>query len=464
MSRSIGTREIWTWGSLGLPLAMLGYPLGIWLPRAYGTDVGIELAWIGFAGMAAGVFDAFTDPIMGFASDRFRSRWGRRRIWILCGTPVLVLAVWMLLNPPGGITAAYLLTWYMCLRVGTTLMLIPYSAWGAELSAEYHTRTRIQAAREVFVLVGLIAAASIPFLVEEIYGDATTALIVLENFSWAVLVLLPLSAIVIVASVPEPPPLPGEGAVGLVRSLRLMARNGLFRRVLAIELLITCGENFRNALSLFFMQEVIGAARPGALYLLYFSTGLIAIAFWNYLARRFGKHQSLAFALVLVGIDSLIIFTLDYGDVTAFYVLFVIKGFCFGAFAYLPRAMLADVIDLDTARSGDSRPGSYFSVHGLMTKLSASVGLTALPLLSMFGFDAGRGASNTDAALFWLAVLYAIVPTLLFALAIWQSVTWPLTAERHARLQGLMERRSARRRPARSHAATAADRGELLPP
>jgi Na+/melibiose symporter-like transporter len=445
MTRPIGTRAIWTWASLGLPMAMLGYPLGIWLPRAYGTDVGLDLAWIGVAAMAAGVFDAFSDPLMGFASDRFRSRWGRRRVWILCGTPVLVFSVWMLLNPPSGTTAAYLMLWYVCLRAGSTLVLIPHSAWGAELSAEYHTRTRIQAAREVFVLVGLIAAASVPFLVEEIYGAETTALLVLENFSVAVAILLPAAALLVVVTVPEPPPLPDEGRVKLAQSVRLMARNGLFRRVLGIELLITCGENFRNAMSLFFMQEVIGAPRPGALYLLYFSTGLVAILFWNYLARNFGKHRSLAVALVLVSIVSLWIFTLDYGDVTAFYVLFIVKGFCFGAFAYLPRAMLVDVIDLDTARSGDSRPGSYFAVHGLMTKIAASVGLTALPLLAMVGFDASRDAINTESSLLWLSVLYAIVPTVLFSLAIWQCVTWPLTAKRHARLQNLMERRAERR-------------------
>ncbi len=80
-----------------------------------------------------------------------------------------------------------------------------------------------------------------------------------------------------------------------------------------------------------------------------------------------------------------------------------------------------------------------------MTKIAASVGLTALPLLAMVGFDASRDAINTESSLLWLSVLYAIVPTVLFCLAIRQCVTWPLTAKRHARLQGLMERRATRR-------------------
>ena len=64
--------------------------------------------------------------------------------------------------------------------------------------------------------------------------------------------------------------------------------------------------------------------------------------------------------MILVSIVSISIFFLEYGQLVPFYGLFALKGFCFGAFAYLPRAMLADVVDLDTARSGDARAGSYF--------------------------------------------------------------------------------------------------------
>ena len=105
---------------------------------------------------------------MGHASDKFRSRYGRRKPWVLVGAPLVTLCVWMLLNPEVGNTIIYLGFWYIFLRVGTTLFGVPYSAWGAELSGEYHTRTRIQAAREIFVLAGLIAAAVVPAVVEQV--------------------------------------------------------------------------------------------------------------------------------------------------------------------------------------------------------------------------------------------------------------------------------------------------------
>ena len=439
------------YGALGFPLALLGYPLAVWLPRAYGTDVGIELYFIGTIISAAAIFDAVTDPLIGFASDRFRSRWGRRRSWISVGLPLLTLATWMLLTPGSAATASYLAIWYIGLRIGSTLVLVPYGAWGAEISGDYHDRTRINSARQKWVLLGLIGAALIPAGVELLSdSDSVPALEVLDAFAWAVLLTLPLIGALLLARVPEPPALRGEGRTPLFRSLRLMWQNGLFRRVVTIELVITGGEYFTNTLSLFFMQDFIGIRSPGQLYLIYFSTGLLAMPVWDLIASRWGKHRSLACAMVVVSVVSISIFFLDQGDILAFYILFAAKGFCFGAFAYLPLAMLADVVDIDTMRSGDARTGGYFAVHGFMTKCAASFGGLSLPLLALAGYSATSGMQNDDTALLWLGILYALVPTMLFAFAFWLTWTWPLSAARHARMRASHERRTEKRLAANS--------------
>ena len=392
----------------------------------------------------AAVIDAVTDPIMGFTSDRVRTRWGRRRAWIAVGTPFLATTLFFLLNPPLGGTVFYLGAWFVLLRIGATMVGTPYGAWGAELSTDYHTRTRIVSAREIYILTGLIGAALVPAIVEWLNADKTTAVLVLNAYTWPSLILLPALALLVIALVPEPPPSAREGRVRFGRSLALIFQNGLFLRLIAIELLINGGEAFRNALSLFFMQDYIGAPRAGSLYLVYFGMGLAAIPFWTWLAKRYGKHRSLSAAMVFVGIVSLAIFSLDHGQVQPFYVLFALKGFCFGSFAYLPRAMLADVIDVDTVRTGDARTGGYFSIMGFTSKLAQSVGGFALIALAWVGYSTSIGATHSPVELRWLAVLYAIVPTIAFAAALYLCWTWPLTRERHARLQHLLEIRQAR--------------------
>lgn len=444
-SAGISRPRLWIYGSFGLPLAVLGYPLGVWLPRAYDTYIGIDTFAVGAVISIAALFDAFTDPFMGYVSDRYRTRWGRRRVWIFGGTPVLALALFFLLNPDRGSTVLYLGAFYMLLRVGTTLVVVPHVAWGMELSGEYQTRTQIQAIREVFILLGLFGAALVPAVVEFAYGDEATAVMVLKAYTWIAVPLLLVIMLLVVTFVPEPPARTREGAVPFLRSLALMFNNKLFLRVLSIELLVGGGEAFRNALSLYFMQDYIGAPRAGSLYLVYFAFGLGAIPVWNALAARFGKHRSLSAAIILVSVVSVAIFTLEYGQVWPFYTLFAIKGFCFGSFAYLPRAMLADAIDLDTLRSGDPRPGGYFSVYNFMTKTTQSIGGTSLMILSVIGYNTAIGATNGPTQLLWLGGLYALVPTALFMLALYLCWTWPLTAAKHAQLQRLVERREARR-------------------
>ena len=444
-NQGISRSNIWIYGSLGFPLALLGYPLGIWLPRAYDTYIGLETAAVGAVITISALFDAITDPAMGYASDKWRTRWGRRKTWVLVGAPFLALALYFLLNPERGSTVLYLGAWFIFLRLGTTMLGVPYAAWGMELSGEYNMRTRIQASREVFVLLGLIVAATIPAGVEYLYQEDTTAVLVLNAYTWLAVPLLLIVPVIVVARLPEPPATTREGQVAFFSSFGLMYRNKLFLRVLSIELLVGGGEAFRNALSLYFIQDYIGATFAGTLYTVYFAMGLAAMPVWSWLARRYGKHRSLASAIVLVSIVSITIFTLDHGQVAAFYVLFAIKGFCFGSFAYLPRAMVADVVDLDTLRTGDARTGGYFSIFGFMTKTAQSFSGPALIALAVVGYNTSIGATNAPGDLLWLGVLYAIVPTVLFMFALYLCWTWPLTADKHAQLQRLLDRREEKR-------------------
>lgn len=440
---SITRGTAWIYGSVSLPLAIISYPLGVWIPRLYSSEIGIALELIGLVIFAAAIFDAISDPLMGYMSDKLNTRWGRRRPWLAIGVPIYAFAVWMLLNPGNGATIYYLAFFFILLRASTTVLGLPYAAWGMELSGDYHTRTMIQSAREKYVLAGLIVASAIVLISEEVF-DNTDASFVLSNFSWVIVSLLPVTAMLVIWRVPEVPVSARAPKVTLFNSLGNMYKNKLFFRLLIIELLIAGGENFRNTLSLFFVMDYIGADKVGRLYVIYFAVGLAAIPFWDWLAKRFGKHQSLATAMVFVGAISISCFLLNYGQVMEFYFLFALKGFCFGAFAYLPRAMLADVVDVDTVRSGSSRPASYMAILGFMTKCAASFGGLSLPLLALVGYSASPEVTNGPTELMWLGILYAMVPTALFVVAFYLCITWPLTADVHSRVQRIVERRQLR--------------------
>ena len=137
---------------------------------------------------------------------------------------------------------------------------------------------------------------------------------------------------------------------------------------------------------------------------------------------------------------------LDYGDYLPFFLLFVVKGFCFGGLQFLPVAMIADVVDVDAARSGAKRAGTYFAFLGFTEKIAIALGTGfSLNIVGGMGFDPAGGvtASTADGVL-TLRLVYCLGPIAFYGSAMGLIWGYPLTPVRHERLRGMLERRAKR--------------------
>lgn len=161
----------------------------------------------------------------------------------------------------------------------------------------------------------------------------------------------------------------------------------------------------------------------GPLLSAYFLCAVLGIPFALWLASTFGKHRTWSSAMLAACIVFFFAGFLGPGDIFAFAVICVLTGFLLGFDLVLPPAIQADVIDYDTAQSGEQRTGVYFALWGLATKLSLALGVgLAFPVLSWAGFVADSSAANPDFALDALSVLYAwcpIAPKLAAILIMW---------------------------------------------
>ncbi len=138
---------------------------------------------------------------------------------------------------------------------------------------------------------------------------------------------------------------------------------------------------------------------------------------------------------------------LGYGDYLPFFLLFIVKGFCFGGLQFLPLAMLADVVDVDSARSGGQRAGTYFAFLGFTEKIAIALGTgVSLNIVGLLGFDPAAGvAGSSEVGVLSLRLVYCLGPIVFYGLALKLIWSYPLTPARHARLQERLARRAARR-------------------
>ena len=440
-------------------LAMPTIPVYVYLPTYYADTVGLGLTATGGALLAARMLDVVTDPMVGVLSDRYRWRWGRRRPWILIGALLAALGLLQLFQPPPTAGLVYLLAWAMVLYVGWTLVAVPYTAWGAEISDDYHERSRITGAREAAMIVGILAAGAVPAVMAAAGGTEEDGL---AAVAWLAILIGAPAITLLLWRVPEPDPESDGGAgrrpsgapVGgqsRWRTVTEVARNRPFLRLLAAWFINGLANGFPAVLFPLYLQHALqaGPVARGGLIMVYFIAGVAAIPLWLRLSRRHGKHKAWCIAMAIACAAFIWVPLLGPGDIAFFVVICIVTGTALGADLALPPAMQADVVDLDTLRTGRRRAGLFFALWSMATKmaLACAVGI-AFPLLDLSDFD--PGGINEGSALLALAVIYALFPTLLKAGAIMLIWGYPINARRQSIIRRRLLSRSARSLPARA--------------
>ncbi|MCK6410677.1 MAG: MFS transporter, partial [Thauera sp.] len=220
-------RAVLAYGALGLPLAFAALPLYVHVPRLYTESLGLPLAAVGGVLLAARAVDALTDPLIGWANDRFGARSGGRGI-LLGGLALLALSLPLLLAPPAGAGLGWLFALLVLVSLGYSMASIAYAVWGAAVAPTPELRTRVVASREGFGLVGVLLAAALPGVLAGNAGEAAG----LAALPWVFLPLLLGAAAWTLGLAPRAPA--SSAAATSLGSLPAALRDGDFLRLLGV--------------------------------------------------------------------------------------------------------------------------------------------------------------------------------------------------------------------------------------
>jgi len=421
--------------------SMVLLPLVLFIPSYYADDLALPLASVGMAIAISRLIDVITDPVMGILSDRWHTRWGRRKPWLALGTPLLIASTWMVFVPGGKVSVTYLFIWTTILFTSFDIFDLPYKAWGAELSTSYKERSRVAAWREACGASGHIIFLMI-LMVMGFLGHQSNREQLLV-IALIVCLCLPVFVALAIARVPERPPetLLGESYRGWT-GLKLVLQNQAFVKTLIALVLFGTGLMIQATLHKMVLKHVIG--RPelfSTMILAETCISLLAMPVWIWLSDRIGKHRALTFAGAWVGLWGLALPFAGHGDIELYITLIIFRGSSLAGIIFLSNSIAADVIDHDTVASGQQRTGFYFSLWGMAIKLAIAFGVflgTTLP--AHFGFDPSvTGHSETTE--FALMRIYGWLPCGIMLLAFPVLWRYPITEEKQRELRSQIESR-----------------------
>lgn len=438
-------------------------PILIHMPKFYADVVLVPLGYLAIAIAAARSLDALSDPIMGWISDRTKSRLGRRRPYMMLGAPFCGLAFFALLNPPEHLIGVRAVGWFTAFFilyfVFHTVYLLPHYALGPELTLNYHERSTLFAVRESFTILGTIVASAAPGFMQQAWhlNERQVFFRLGIAFSSILVVLYWLLAL----KIKERPDFVARESNPLVPGVRRALRNRPFTILLASYLIISITGAIPATMMPFFNAYVIAPKNPqlwlSLLLLGYFASGFFSLPLWLMAARRLGKVKAWLASFFCGITGGAGMFFLHQGQTLPLLLLIIWAGVGFGAGLFLTPSLQADVIDYDELYTGKRREAQYGAFWAMLPKFVA-IPSAAIPIaiLASLGY-VPNAAQNAD-VLLAIRIIFALGPAIFATLSYLIARKFPMTEQQHREILDGIERHK------RGESAIDPMTGRMVPP
>ncbi|MCF7913539.1 MAG: MFS transporter [Spirochaetaceae bacterium] len=414
----------------------------------YFTDVaGIAAGLAGTAIMIGKIWDAVTDPTVGYLSDRSKSRWGRRRPFMFAGAIILFFGMGILFIPYGvtsQIALFVLATLTYCLvNTAYTLVNIPYGALTPELTDDYYERTVLNGFRMSFAVVGTFVGVSIVLPLVDLFGGTRLAWTGMGLVTGGIMAAATLTVVFSVRENPKP---------------RIHSQENIFKsyfQVLSMKTFLTAlipwalhmaGVNVLQTSLLYYFRYIYQneAAFQIALPIL-LGAAVLAIPVWVRISKQIGKKLSYNIGMLIFAAGVILFFFIGHRTgVQVSYVIMFFAGLGFATHYVMPWAIVPDVVEYDYAERGVRREGVFYGMWTFSSKIGQAVGIGLSGwMLSIFGYQesvAGvQAATQSETAMLGIRLLTGPIPAAFFIAGVIVLSFFPITNKKYQEIMKRVE-------------------------
>lgn len=460
MRNSLSSVQCWAYVLPEIAVSCLMASIMV-LQGIYAKHFGLELSSIAWVLFISRLFDAVSDPLIGYGSDRYAARYGSRKPFVLGGGLLLIVSSWFLLVPPSQVSVSYFLAWFLLFVLSYTLFSIPHMAWAGEIATHSIDKNKLYGLRTFASSVGGLLFLVLPLLP---IMDSTS--FSPQSLKWTAILgsafLLPALCLCLVF-VPDGGPQridrqnmdkqrtdkssPGIAPDSPRQLIDSLWGNKPFLLMITSTGVLGIGVGSFATLLFFFVDAYLGLGEQFPLiYALAFGGGLLALGPWVGFANRRGKARVWCVSLSVSCVAAISLLCLSPEKSDGLTLLLCLLVFYVGMVATnaLAFSWFSEIADYGTWKFGHDRAATCFSLALFTNKSSAALGgAISLGLLSWVGFDAGA-SSHSEQVILGLRTGISVIPVVTLILAIALIARIPINARQHGIVRRRLERRQAR--------------------
>jgi GPH family glycoside/pentoside/hexuronide:cation symporter len=390
-------------------------------------------------------WDYINDPIFGHISDRTRTRWGRRRPYLIFGALPFALAftlIWW--KPPIQYDiwlAVYFTFGYILFDSMATLIYMPYFALTPELTSDYDERTSLTTYRMFFSILGSLLAFTIPLMIVGGFKPENAPRVLLMGIIFAILSAAPF--ILVFFNTREREEYMEQAQPNLIQSFKAAWKNRPFLYTLGLFLATWIAIDILQAMLLFYLKYVVGREEQSDLIMAsIFVTAILVLPIWNWFSRKWDKRWAFIFGIAFWAIVQLVLITVSPATpLIVILVLCILAGVGVAAAHVLPWAIIPDAIEWGEYHSGERHEGMLYSLVTLVHKVAASIAVPLVLLLLDWTGYVPNAAQQSPTALWGIRLAIGPIPAVLLLIGILFAYKYPLSREEFARMNQELDRR-----------------------